>query len=161
MVNYEPLDLTPIAGFPSRRSPVHRIAEGLGRPTTVRMKVTGRITHGVGDFRVRMVRFADVFERAVGEPLFPGTLNVDIQRPLRIHEDFRIPGSTIGERGQDLLFERCLVAGYRAYRIQPYELSGGAGGHGDHILEIASVMELRPLLVGREDIVEIEFYRDG
>lgn len=108
-----------------------------------------------------MVRCADIFERAVGEPLFPGTLNVDIQRPLRIREDFRIPGSAIGEPGQDLLFERCLVAGYRAYRIRPYQLRGGGGGHGDHILEIASAMELRPLLVGREGAVEVEFYRDG
>jgi membrane protease YdiL (CAAX protease family) len=123
------------------------------------MKVTGRIVDGIGDFRVRMTRHADVFERAAGERLFPGTLNVDIGTPLECREDFRILGAEIGEPEQDLLFERCSVAGERAYRIRPYELRGGGGGHGDHILEIASAVELRSLLAGRENAVEIEFRR--
>jgi len=124
------------------------------------MKVTGQITLGVGDFRVRMTKFADVFERVVGERLFPGTLNVDIGRPLKCREDFRIRGADIGEPEQDLLFERCVIVGHRAYRIRPYQLVGGGGGHGDHIIEIASAMELRPLLVDREHAVEIEFFRN-
>jgi CTP-dependent riboflavin kinase len=124
------------------------------------MKVTGHIKYGVGDFRVRMVMFADVFERAAGERLFPGTLNVEIPHELECHEDFRIRGTDIGEPEQDLLFERCLIEGRRGYRIRPYQLRGGGGGHGDHILEIASAFELRPLLLGREHAVEIEFFRD-
>lgn len=124
------------------------------------MKVTGRITEGVGDFRTRMTRYADVFERATGERLFPGTLNVDIGTPLKCREDFRILGSDIEEPEQDLLFERCLIAGRRAYRIRPYQLRNGAGGHGDHVLEIACAHELRPLFEGCEDVVEIEFFRD-
>ena len=125
------------------------------------MKVIGRITDGVGDFRARMTAHRAVFERVVGESLLPGTLNVDIGVPLKCREDFRIRGADIGEPGQDLLFERCLVAGYQAYRIRPYQLRGGGGGHGDHVLEIASVHELRPLLTGRENAVEVEFFRDG
>jgi len=50
------------------------------------MKVTGRITDGVGDFRRRMTRYRQVFERATGEQLFPGTLNVDIGYPLKWSE---------------------------------------------------------------------------
>ncbi|MEW5916968.1 MAG: hypothetical protein AB1762_11205 [Gemmatimonadota bacterium] len=123
------------------------------------MIVTGRITDGIGDFRRRMTRFADVFARATGERLFPGTLNVTIGSPLTCREDFRILGADIDEPEQDLLFERCLVAGCRAYRIRPYQLEGGGGGHGDHVLEIASAHELRPLLTGYEDAVEIEFFR--
>jgi CTP-dependent riboflavin kinase len=123
------------------------------------MKVTGRITDGVGDFRRRMTRYPHAFERVTGEQLFPGTLNVDIGYPLPVREDFRIKGADINEPGQDLLFERCTVAGYHAYRNRPYQLRGGGGGHGDHMIEIASVHELRPLLQGREDSVEIEFFR--
>ena len=122
------------------------------------MKVTGRIADGIGDFRRRMTRYPHVFHRATGEHLFPGTLNLDIGYSLPCREDFRIVGVDIDEPEQDLLFERCVVAGYRAWRIRPYQLIGG-GGHGDHILEIASVHELRPLLKGREDAVEIEFFR--
>ena len=123
------------------------------------LKVKGRITDGVGDFRTRMTRYPDVFERATGERLFPGTLNVDIGTPLKCREDFRIRGVDIGEPGQDLLFERCVIAGRNAYRIRPYQLRGGGGGHGDHVLEIASAHELRPLFTGSEDAVEVEFSR--
>lgn len=130
------------------------------RRATLGMKVVGRITHGVGDFRARMTRYPEVFERVTGERLFPGTLNVDIGTPLTCREDFRIRGRDIGEPGQDLLFERCLIAGHRAYRIRPWQLRGGGGGHGDHVLEIACAVELRPLLAGRESAVEIEFFRD-
>ncbi len=125
------------------------------------MKVTGRITEGVQHFRARMTRYPEVFERATGERLFPGTLNVDIGTPLECREDFRIRGSEIGEPEQDLLFERCTIAGRNAYRIRPYQLRGGGGGHGDHMLEIASAYELRPLFAGREDAVDIEFLRDA
>jgi CTP-dependent riboflavin kinase len=108
-----------------------------------------------------MTRFPEVFERAAGERLFPGTLNVDIGAPLQVREDFRIRGSEVGEPGQDLIFERCFVSGHRAYRIRPFQLNGGGGGHGDHILEIASAVELRPMLLAQGETVEIEFPRDG
>jgi hypothetical protein len=62
---------------------------------------------------------------------------VKIDREMRIKEDFRIPGADIGEPDQDLIFEKCLINGTKAYRIRPYRLETGAGGHGDDILEIA------------------------
>jgi len=123
------------------------------------MKVTGRLVNGIGDFRKRMTTYADVFTRVVGHELFAGTLNVEISRPLAVREDFRIVGHDIGEPEQDLIFERCRILGRPAYRIRPYQLLTGGGGHGDHILEIASREELRSLLVGREGRVELEFFR--
>lgn len=123
------------------------------------MKVTGRLVNGIGDFRKRMTTYADVFTRVVGHELFAGTLNVEISRPLAVREDFRIVGHDIDEPEQDLIFERCRILGRPAYRIRPYQLLTGGGGHGDHILEIASREELRPLLVGREGRVELEFFR--
>jgi CTP-dependent riboflavin kinase len=125
------------------------------------MKVIGRIVHGVGHFRTRMTNYPDVFARAVGEPLYPGTLNVEIDFQLRCREDFRILGLEIGEPDQDLLFERCFVMGIRAYRIRSCQLRDGGGGHGDHIKEIASAVELRPLLAECEKAVEITFARSA
>lgn len=123
------------------------------------MRVTGRLVDGIGDFRKRMTTYADVFTRVVGHELFPGTLNVEIERLLVVREDFRILGRDIDEPEQDLIFERCQILGRAAYRIRPYQVLTGGGGHGDHILEIASREELRPLLVGREDQIELEFFR--
>lgn len=124
------------------------------------IKVSGRVIPGIGHFQTRVTDYAKVFERHVGARLYPGTLNVEIGFALECREDFRIPGNEIGEPEQDLLFERCLVIGLPAYRIRPYQLVGGRGGHGDSVLEIASVHELRPLLVGRHNAVEIEFARE-
>src|ERR1700722_4375995 len=39
------------------------------------ISVKGHIIAGVGDFQKRMTVFADVFEQATGQKLFPGTLN--------------------------------------------------------------------------------------
>lgn len=122
------------------------------------MKVVGRFVSGVGDFRKRMSAHAAVFRRVVGHDLFPGTLNVQVLTPMVCREDFRIRGADIGEPDQDLLFQRCLIMGRPAYRIRPYQLRSGGGGHGDHILEIASAEELRPLITGREQQIEIEFF---
>jgi CTP-dependent riboflavin kinase len=119
------------------------------------MKVVGEIVHGIGHFRQRMTKYEAVFTEAVGHRLEPGTLNVRIDRMLRCQEHFRIRGCLIGEPEQDLLFERCVVAGQPAYRIRPIQLSDGLGGHGDNVLEIASEVRLRDLF--RDNKVEIEF----
>ena len=123
------------------------------------MRVRGRIIDGKMHFQIRMTRHADAFQTATGDTLFPGTLNVDIGTAIECKPDFRIRGSDIGEPHQDLLFERCIVAGQGAYRIRPYLLATGGGGWGDHILEIACAVKLRPLLLGQEDEVDIEFER--
>lgn len=48
-----------------------------------------------------MTAFLDVFTKAVGEELYPGTLNVEIDRKILIQEDFRISGAEIGEPSQN------------------------------------------------------------
>jgi CTP-dependent riboflavin kinase len=106
-----------------------------------------------------MSSFRDVFRSAVGEELFPGTLNVQIDQKLEINEHFRIRGSDIGEPDQDLLFEICRVNGSWAYRIRPYRPADGGGGHGDHIIEIASSLHLRKQSGFDESSIELAFFR--
>ena|ERR1700733_3138566 len=117
---------------------------------------------GSGDFRFRMTKFADVFERAAGEKLYPGTLNVKVDRPVRWKVDFRVRGAEIDEPNQDLLFEHCRINGPKAYRIRPYDLNTGGGGWGDDTLEIACECCLKDRLsldVG--SIVEITLFRNA
>lgn len=121
------------------------------------MIVEGRIVRGVGHFRVRMTAYPDVFERATGEKLFPGTLNVQVAQPIPIRTDFRIEGRDINEPNQDLLFERCRINGIDAYRIRPSDAQGN-GGHGDHILEIACTQKLSGVDV--DAVVKIELFRN-
>ena len=106
------------------------------------MFLEGRVQSGLGRFRQRMTNYPDVFKQATGEDLFPGTLNVKVAAPVPIKEHFRISGAEIGEPGQDLLFEVCRINGFWAYRIRPYHLSTGLGGHGDDTLEITSSVKI-------------------
>ena len=116
---------------------------------------------GNGDFGRRMKDFPEVFERAAGEKLYPGTLNVKVGRPIRWKEDFRVKGVDIDERDQDLLFEHCLINGLKAYRVRPYNLKTVGGGWGDDTLEIACECCLKERL-GLEvgSVVEITIFRD-
>jgi len=106
----------------------------------------GTAFNGVGHFKPRILNYPSVFESATGEKLFPGTLNVRVDRLVPPVEHFRILGAHIGEPTQDLLFEVCRINEIWAYRIRPLDLRTGSGGHGDNVLEIACSCELRPLL---------------
>ena len=121
------------------------------------MIVTGRLVDGLKHFRKRISTYGNEFERVVGMRLFPGTLNVQVPRAVAVHEALRLRGETIGEPDQDLLFESCIVAGQLCYRVRPFHLQTGLGGHGDHILEIVSAVALRPLLLGQEEDVMVTF----
>ena len=122
--------------------------------------LSGSIFSGVGHFRPRIKTYPDVFERATGEKLFPGTLNVRVDRVVPPVEHFRVIGAQIGEPTQDLLFEICRINGIWAYRIRPFSLQDGGGGHGDNVLEIASARELRPLPGGQQRVEVARFRSD-
>jgi CTP-dependent riboflavin kinase len=106
-----------------------------------------------------MTNYGDVFKKVTGQELFPGTLNVRIDRQIAVREDFRIEGVEIGEPEQDLIFERCRINRIEAFRIRPLHLKTGSGGHGDHTLEIACSQKIPCVEIGTE--VEVELFRQG
>ena len=111
---------------------------------------------GLKHFSKRVTDYAEVFERATGERLFPGTLNVNLGKAIPIREHFRIRGTEINEPEQDLLFEVCRINQIWAYRIRPFNLATFDGGHGDHILEIACSQKIPDVFPGTE--VEIALF---
>jgi CTP-dependent riboflavin kinase len=110
------------------------------------------------DFTRRMTQYADVFRNATGETLIPGTINIELDKPIPIKEQFRIRGVDIGDSKEDFLFEVCRINGFWAYRIRPHELRTGSGGWGDDVLEISSAHEMPNIAPGSE--VEIVLFRD-
>jgi CTP-dependent riboflavin kinase len=110
---------------------------------------------GLKHFSRRMNQYPEVFERATGEKLFPGTLNVNVGEPVKIKEHFRILGKELNEP-EDFLFEVCRINGIWAYRVRPLDVMGN-GGHGDQILEIASRDKIPDVPPGTE--VEIALFR--
>jgi len=111
---------------------------------------------GMKHFSRRMTQYPQVFEKATGERLYPGTLNVDVGKPFPMREHFRIRGTEINEPEQDLLFEVCRINQIWAYRIRPFQLATGEGGHGDHIFEITCTQQLPNVSPGTQ--VEIALF---
>jgi CTP-dependent riboflavin kinase len=122
------------------------------------VSVKGRIQGGVGDFQKRMINYPNVFSKATGEKLVPGTLNVKVEKPIHVREHFRIIGAEIDEPEQDLLFEICRVDQIWAYRIRPSNVQTGIGGHGDDVIEITASKRIPDANIG--EVVEISFFRD-
>lgn len=118
----------------------------------------GIIQSGLGHFTFRMNRHAEVFAKATGEQLFPGTLNIRVAEKVPIKEHFRILGREIGEPDQDLLFEICRVGDKWAYRVRPFHLATGGGGHGDSVLEIACTEQLKGTGFQDGDMIDVEFF---
>lgn len=110
-------------------------------------------------FKRRMTDFPEVFRRATGEYLFPGTLNVTVEHEIPVQEHFRIKGVEIDEPDQDLLFEVCRIDGLWAYRIRPLNLLHRGGGHGDDVIEIACAVELRSRPEFDPENIELDFFR--
>ena len=119
--------------------------------------LNGSVQRGVGDFKRRIMTHPQAFEKDTGEKLFPGTINVNVGQKVAMKEHFRVRGVDIGEPQQDLQFEICRINGIWAYRIRPFNLVSGEGGHGDHVLEIACSVELPHLDEGT--VVEVALFR--
>jgi CTP-dependent riboflavin kinase len=109
-------------------------------------------------FRKRMTDYPNVFQKATGEVLFPGTLNVKVDMRVPVREHFRIRGTEINE-AEEFLFEVCRINGIWAYRIRPYNLENGGGGWGDDVLEITCSQKLENVTPGAA--VEIQLFRDS
>ena len=118
----------------------------------------GKVEQGWKHFQKRITDYPEIFRKATGQTIVKGTLNVKIDRPIPIKEHFRIRGTEINEPEQDLLFEVCRINGIWAYRIRPYNLLTGCGGHGDDTLEIACAQEIQNVSTG--SMVKIELLRD-
>ena len=126
--------------------------------------IKGRVVQGCGNFEKRLTRpdFRAAYRKATGEELCKGTLNVEVNKCIPVKEHFRIQSTEYDDPvhgpKQDLLFEICQINGLWAYRIRPYVLCTGAGGWGDHIIEIGCSQEIPDVPVGKE--VQIALFRD-
>jgi CTP-dependent riboflavin kinase len=118
----------------------------------------GRVVEGARDFCWRMTEFADAFRDATGEYLYPGTLNVKVDREIPLREQFRVKGNKIGQPGHDVLSEVCRINRLWAYRVRPRDLNIADGGHGDDVIEIICAQKIPNALPGNP--VTLELLRD-
>lgn len=123
--------------------------------------IIGRLQEEHGstfDFSRRVREHKSIFERAVGESLSPGTLNVVVNAPIQIREHFRISGVQINE-SEDFLFEVCRVNGRIGFRVRPLHPLFHTGGRGDHVIEIMCSVNLQSQPAFNAGCIELSFFR--
>jgi riboflavin kinase, archaea type len=121
--------------------------------------LVGRVTTGRGDFGRWIAALAPLYRAKTGLDLFPGTLNLRLDRPWRLpREVFRIEPAEYGGRvGVSLV--PCRVLGRGAFLVRTDANERGDGDHPHEVVEIAADVGLRAafgLRDGDEVVVELD-----
>lgn len=109
---------------------------------------------GTGDLARWMTQYADVFERATGSRLYPGSLNVILD------EDWTVEGSPLRleppEYGVAMSIVPCVINGVAGFILRTDKNDAGEGDHAPNVIEVAARVHLRSeLAVADGDEVEV------
>jgi CTP-dependent riboflavin kinase len=104
----------------------------------------GRVTSGRGDLAQWMDRYSHAYERALGAPLEPGSLNVVLAEPWVMHEpQARLEASEVGV---GVGFVPCRLNGEPAWVVRTDRNNAGTGHHPLTVVEVVSAAHLRTAL---------------
>lgn len=119
--------------------------------------LAGRVCSGKGDFAQWIAKLHDHYLRKTGLHLFPGTLNLRLDRPYRVPPgSLRLEGSEYGG-SVSINIVPCSVLGRRAVILRTDGNEQGDGDHPLEVIEIATDVKLRDAFGFRDgDIVEVE-----
>lgn len=100
-----------------------------------------------------MTLYADLYEEKTGAKLYPGSLNVLLDRPWHVPSPhLRLEPR---EYGIGLSIVACSVEGISAFILRTDKNDAGQGDHPSNIVEIAAPVRLRDAL-GLQDGDEVE-----
>jgi len=106
----------------------------------------GRVASGRGDLARWMIKYADTYELVTGTRLFPGSLNVVLDREWRLPlERLRIDPARLGGRvGMNIV--RCTIRGTPGFILRTDQNEAGTGHHDRCVIEVAAAVQLRDAL---------------
>jgi riboflavin kinase, archaea type len=116
------------------------------------VELRGRVATGIGGHAHWMEVYADLYEAKTGVRLYPGSLNVVLERPWHVRDpSIRLepPEYAIG-----LSIVSCTIEGINAFILRTDKNDRGEGDHSPNVVEIAAAVRLRDVL-GLEDGDEV------
>ena len=120
--------------------------------------LVGRVGSGKGDFAQWIAKLGDHYERKTGMRLFPGTLNVHLEKEYRLpSECTRLEGAEYGGNVSVNLVP-CTILGRRAFILRTDANEEGKGAHPRQVVEIATDIKLRDafhLVDGSVVVIEV------
>src|ERR1700685_2027405 len=124
------------------------------------VRLRGRVTSGVGGQAKWMRVHADIYEAKTGVRLYPGSLNVVLDRPWHASDcQLRLEPP---EYGVGLSIVPCRIEAVEGFILRTDKNDCGEGDHPPNVLELAAAVRLRDALGLRDgDEVEITVAGEG
>lgn len=121
------------------------------------MIMQGRVKTGLGQGSYWIKKFNPIFIRKNNIELFPGTLNIETEKPYKIEDGyFSIQGYEYGGT-EEVLIKECKIFNEKAFIVRPKRNNKENGDHPLNIIEIVSNISFREKYGLKDnDIVEIE-----
>ena len=121
----------------------------------------GKVVSGMGNFSYWIEKLADHYQRKTGMRLFPGTLNVELEKPYTLPKQaVRLEGwEYAGSVSVNIV--PCSIFGKSGFILRTDANEEGRGHHPKTIIEVATDVKLRDHFnLSDGDMVEIETSSD-
>jgi len=108
------------------------------------MILQGEITSGLGEAAFWVSKIEKAFKEKTGiEKLFPGTLNVSLDKPYKLGDSAIIIYKDEFDATQDVFVKPCRIYDYEAYIVRAANNEFGQADHPLTTVEIVSDVSLR------------------
>ena len=108
------------------------------------MILQGEVTHGLGQASFWVEKIERAFKEKTGiEKLFPGTLNINLEKPYKLGDSETIIYKEEFDATQDVFVKPCKIYNYQAYMVRASKNESGDGDHPLTTIEIISDINLR------------------
>jgi riboflavin kinase, archaea type len=121
--------------------------------------LSGKVVSGMGNFSYWIDKLQGHYFRKTGMKFFPGTLNVQLERPYSLPDQvIRLEGDEYGGT-VSVNIVPCTILGRSAFLLRTDANEQGRGHHPRTIIEIATDLKLRDHFQLQDgDLVEIEIH---
>jgi CTP-dependent riboflavin kinase len=108
------------------------------------VRLRGRVASGIGGHAKWMRVHADLYEAKTGVQLYPGSLNIVLDRPWHVSDSqLRLEPP---EYGVGLNIIPCWIEAVEGFILRTDKNDSGDGDHPPNVLEIAATVRLRDVL---------------
>lgn len=116
----------------------------------------GRVKSGLGQGSYWIHKFNPIFIKKNNIELFPGTLNIEIEEPYKIENNYQsVQGYEYGGT-EEVMIKECRLLNEKAFIVRPKRNNKDNGDHPLNILEVVSNVNFREKYnLNDNDIVEI------
>ncbi len=128
------------------------------------MILDGKVTSGIGTAKIWVKKIEDIFQEKLDIRLFPGTLNIKLNREYDVKPDIIIPPEKYGGT-QNVFVQNCNIRNnsineiQKAFIVRAEKNANKNGDHNTDIVEIVSDINFREKYNLKDnDLISIEIF---